>query len=142
MCAVTVFHPRVKKILRHAERRIMNLTQNQDLCLVILNPPAKILPYPDVERIVCEVTGIPFSKAITQTRRREVCLTRQLIAFFARMDCGYHLQQIADKLNREDHTTIISSLRRIRHLIDSGDSEVCGYVKEINQRLSKLKVAV
>lgn len=138
---VTVFHPKVKKILRQAERRIIKLTHNQDLSLVILNPPAKILPYEDVVNIICEVTGIPLTKAIMQTRRHEICLTRQLIAFFARMNCGYHLQQIADELKREDHTTIISSIRRIRHLIDSGDSEVCGYVKEINHRLSKLKSA-
>lgn len=139
--AVSVVHPKIKKIIRQCERRIMRLTENQCINILVLSSPAKKIPYEEIESIVCDVTGVPIEKATLVSRDHELVITRHLICFYARTNSLISLNALAGKLNRGDHTTIINCVRRLRSLIDSGDPEVCGYVKEINQRIEILKAA-
>ena len=140
--SLPVFHPKVKKIIAQCERRIKKLTENSCISVMVLNLPGKPIPYEDIERIVCEVTGIPIEFALQESRQYDRCVTRQLIAFFAKSNCKMSYKSIAEKLGRKDHTAIISSLRRIKHLVESGDTTTCKYIKDINQRILQLKSSV
>lgn len=133
-------HPKVKKIVRQCERRIMKLTGRSKVKLLILNAPANPVPYEQIEKIVCEVTGIRIELATQQSRKHEYRTTRQLICFYARTHTVMSYRLIGVKVNRRDHTTIISSIRRIKGLIESGDPEVSHLVKEITARIEQLKV--
>lgn len=134
---MNVHHPKVKKILRQCERRIMKLTGRSPLSVFILQVPGGNVPYQDIEDIVCNVTGYSIEIAKQDSRRYEYRITRHLICFFARAHTPMSYRQIGEKINRQDHTTIMKAINRIKHLIDSGDPEICRYVKEINIRIAQ-----
>lgn len=131
-------HPKVKKIIRQCERRIMKLTGRHSVNIFILYAPTVTIPYEEIERVVCEVTGIRIDLARLSSRRLEYRTTRQLICFYARAHTLMSYKLIGQKVNRNDHTTVRSSELRIKSLLESGDAEVCRLVREINSRIEKV----
>lgn len=129
-----ITHPKVKKIVSQAERRIKALTGNESVLLVVLKQPNAKLPFEQVEKIVCEVRGFEIEKVYSKTRKREIVLTRHLIAHYAKICCEMTLVEIGNRFGK-DHTTIISNLRHIRDMIETGDHLVFYSAKEINKRL-------
>lgn len=136
---MTLNHPRIKRIIRLCENEIRSLTGQPNLKLLVLNAPVSPVPYEAIEKIVCEVTGIRIELATQPTRKHEYRTTRQIICFYARSHALMSYRLIGLKVNRRDHTTILSSIRRIKGLIESGDPEICQLVKEINAKIEQLK---
>lgn len=130
-------HPKVKKIIRHCERRVKKLTGNSAILIMFLKP-AKILPFDDIIKLVCDTTGEPYDKILKRGRKTEVVVTRQLICFYAKQYCGLSHKRIANGLGYDDHTTSIHSIQNIKDLIESGDSYVTSLVSKINQQLTLL----
>jgi chromosomal replication initiator protein len=55
--------------------------------------------------------------------------------YLCRNLAGETLQQIADKFNKKDHTTVMAAEKRIRDLLET-DSKVKGDVAALSARLS------
>lgn len=136
---MTIHHPKVKKVLRQCERKIMKLIGKGPVSLFILNSHPATIPYEDIQRIVCEVTGVSIEYAACRSRRMEYRTTRQMICFFARTHTAMTYKMIGEKVNRQDHTTVIHSIKRIKDLIESNDNDVGRYAIEINKRIAQLK---
>lgn len=136
---MNVHHPKVKKILRQCERRIMKLTGQGPVSIFVLNTPGVVIPYEVIEKIVCEVTGIEIERITLPTRIIEYRIARQLICFYARQYTHMPYRLIGQKVHRYDHTTVINSIQRIKWLIETGDTEVCRLVKDINMRIEQAK---
>lgn len=135
---MNVHHPKVKKILRQCERRIMTLTGRSPISIFILNSYPATIPYEDIERIVCEVTGISPEQAKLKSRRTEFKVTRQLLCFYARAHTSMCYRLIGEKVNLTDHATVMHSIKRIKGLIETDDADISRYAKEINIRIAQL----
>ncbi|HYS81737.1 MAG TPA: chromosomal replication initiator protein DnaA [Anaeromyxobacteraceae bacterium] len=93
---------------------------------------------PSIERIQEEVAkfyGLTVAKLTSPNREQKIALPRQVAMYLCRNLAGETLQQIADKFNKKDHTTVMAAEKRIRELLES-DSKVKGDVAALAARLS------
>ena len=93
---------------------------------------------PSIERIQEEVAkfyGLTVAKLTSPNREQKIALPRQVAMYLCRNLAGETLQQIADKFNKKDHTTVMAAEKRIRELLEA-DSKVKGDVAALSARLS------
>ena len=91
-----------------------------------------------VERIQEEVAkfyGLTVAKLTSPNREQKIAVPRQVAMYLCRTLAGETLQQIADKFNKKDHTTVMAAEKRVRELLES-DSKVKGDVATLSARLS------
>ncbi len=136
---MTIYHPKIKKILRQCERKIMKMTGKGPISIFILNSHSATIPYEDIERIVCEVGGMALEDVLRGSRRVEYKTVRQLLCFYARTHTSMSYKSIGEKISEYHHTTVMHSIKRIKDLIESDDTDVGRHVMEINKRIAQLK---
>lgn len=139
---MTIYHPKVKKVLRQCERKIMKMIGKGPVSIFILNSQPATIPYEDIERIVCEVMGMTPETALRGSRRVEYKTVRQLLCFYARAHTSMSYKSIGEKINEYHHTTVMHSIKRIKDLIESDDTDVSRHVIEINKRIAQFKAGV
>lgn len=88
--------------------------------------------------IVSQVTGIPEKDIISKSRFREVCMAKQLYAYFLRIKFHLKLKQISD-IMQNDHTSVIHCLKVVNNMIDIQDEKTLLYLNEINTCLINLE---
>jgi len=88
--------------------------------------------------IVSQVTGISQSDIISSSRNRNVCLAKQLYAHFLRHTFNLLLKQIS-VIMKNDHTTVIHSLRVIDNMIWIKDEKTLDYISKIKHCLTNLE---
>ncbi len=88
----------------------------------------------DIQRAVCEHFRIKLQALTGRDRHREVALPRQIAMYLARVHLGTSFPQIGAKFNGKDHTTVISSVRKVEKLLVAS-SEVQQAVESISARL-------
>ena len=132
-----ITHPEVRKLIERCEREVRELTGNPTVAISFVDNTRTM----DLETIVAEVSKIskvPLEDIISQSRVTECVQARQLIGFFARKYCKISLSEIGRQLGDRDHTTIMSNIKRLTALMDSGDKRICPMVKKVNRRLKEL----
>ena len=90
--------------------------------------------------IVSQVTGISESDIISSSRNRSVCLAKQLYAHYLRHKFNFLLKQISI-IMKNDHTTVIHSIRVIENMIWIKDDKTLGYMKQIDDCLINLEAS-
>jgi chromosomal replication initiator protein len=93
---------------------------------------------PSIERIQEEVArfyDLTVAKLTSPNREQKIALPRQVAMFLCRTLAGETLQQIADKFNKKDHTTVMAAEKRVRELMES-DARVAADVETLKGRLS------
>jgi chromosomal replication initiator protein len=93
---------------------------------------------PSIERIQEEVAkfyDLTVAKLTSPNREQKIAVPRQVAMYLCRTLAGETLQQIADKFNKKDHTTVMAAEKRVRELLES-DSKVKGDVATLSARLS------
>ncbi|HET9597656.1 MAG TPA: chromosomal replication initiator protein DnaA [Anaeromyxobacteraceae bacterium] len=93
---------------------------------------------PSIERIQEEVAKfyeLTVAKLTSPSREQKIALPRQVAMYLCRTLAGETLQQIADKFNKRDHTTVMAAEKRVRDLIAT-NSEVAAAVEALTARLS------
>lgn len=140
---MNINHPKVKKLLRQCERKIMKMTGKAPVSIFILNSYPATIPYEDIERIVCEVMGftVQHIKSNANSRITEYKTVRQLLCFYARHYTSLTLRSIGACIGGHHYSTVIHSVDRIKGLIESDDADISRYVKEINVRIAQLKAS-
>lgn len=88
----------------------------------------------DVQRAVCDHYRIKMAQLIGKERHREVALPRQVAMYLARVHLGTSFPQIGAKFNGKDHTTVISSVRKIEKLAGE-DTEVRQAIETLSLKL-------
>lgn len=132
---MTLDHPKVKKVIRQCQRRVMKLTGNSAVMIMFHNPK-KAVPFEMVFNVICEVTKMPVGDVTMRCRKREYVIARQLICFYARHYSLMHFQPIADRLGYSDHTTAINGVNVIKSLLETNDEYVLNAVARINKQLN------
>jgi chromosomal replication initiator protein len=88
----------------------------------------------DVQRAVCEHYRIKINQLTGKDRHREVALPRQVAMYLARTHLGTSFPQIGARFNGKDHTTVMSSVRKVAKLrVD--DLEVAAALEAISLKL-------
>jgi chromosomal replication initiation ATPase DnaA len=131
-------HPHIKKLLFTWQAELQKKTNNKVLLIATLLPVNKENISPKVIcKTVCRYTGVPLDKAMAECREKELIITRHLIAYFIKAYANLSYKKIAALMNKECHTTIMSNVKRLKSLIESGDPEICNLVIKINLALQK-----
>jgi chromosomal replication initiator protein len=93
---------------------------------------------PSIERIQEEVAKyyeLTVAKLTSPNREQKIALPRQIAMYLCRTLAGETLQQIADKFNKRDHTTVMAAEKRVRDLIAASPA-VATAVQTLTARLS------
>jgi chromosomal replication initiator protein len=93
---------------------------------------------PSIERIQEEVAKyyeLTVAKLTSPNREQKIAVPRQVAMYLCRTLAGETLQQIADKFNKKDHTTVMAAEKRVRELIEA-DRRVAEDVAELTAKLS------
>jgi chromosomal replication initiator protein len=93
---------------------------------------------PSIERIQEEVAKfyeLTVAKLTSPNREQKIALPRQIAMYLCRALAGETLQQIADKFNKRDHTTVMAAEKRVRDLM-AASPEVAAAVEALTARLS------
>ena len=92
---------------------------------------------PSIERIQEEVAkhyDLTVAKLTSPNREQKIAVPRQIAMYLCRGLAGETLQQIADKFNKKDHTTVMAAEKRVRELLES-DGDVAEAVRALTARL-------
>lgn len=93
---------------------------------------------PSIERIQEEVAkfyDLTVAKLTSPNREQKIALPRQVAMYLCRSLAGETLQQIADKFNKKDHTTVMAAEKRIREALAT-DTKVKAEVETLSARLT------
>jgi len=83
-----------------------------------------------IEKVVCEYYGVTPAIIYLKTRKRELCLARQIIMFLSRKMTKLTQYEIGYLTAGLDHSTVLYTERTISNLIDT-DSKIRCQVVEI-----------
>ena len=78
-----------------------------------------------------EAMGLEWGTIIARDRRGHVADTRHMVSKYLR-DCGFSFPEIANALQRANHTTSVYSVRRCNELIDMEYGYLKNYHKFLN----------
>lgn len=94
---------------------------------------------PKVLKEVAKAFGVTVKDIKGPGRTKEVALARQVCMFILREEFNYKLEEIARLLNREDHTTVIHAIDKIKSkmmLQDGFNAQVAKTINIINETAS------
>jgi chromosomal replication initiation ATPase DnaA len=139
---MTINSPEIQLKIAEWQSELRNMTGDQELILHAYGPLKFNVPENKKEpewiiETICDETGIPFRVVAGNGRKREVVITRQLIAFFGRAS-GLTCTRLGELLDR-DHTTVIHSCHTIQDLLDSNNPEICRLVARIHKRFEMVQ---
>jgi chromosomal replication initiation ATPase DnaA len=127
--------PEILEKLSEWQGELRQMTGNSHVTIRVYEDPQYSKSIGDIIEIVCEETGVDKQVMPKKTRKREVVITRQLIAYYAKMCTHLSLKEIGSILGGRDHTTAIHSIQTVKDLLDSGNLAMCCAVANINLRL-------
>jgi chromosomal replication initiator protein len=93
---------------------------------------------PSIEKIQDAVAahyGLSVAKLTSPSREQKIALPRQVAMYLCRALAQETLQQIADKFNKKDHTTVMAAEKRVRELLES-EPRVAQDVASLSAKLS------
>lgn len=94
----------------------------------------------EIQRAVCERFGIRLSDMISASRRRPVCLPRQVAMCLAYNLTANSMPQVARKFGGRDHTTVLHACRIIPKLA-AEDEDLAAAIGDVRAALLRLDVA-
>ncbi|MCS7317802.1 MAG: hypothetical protein NZZ41_05795, partial [Candidatus Dojkabacteria bacterium] len=90
---------------------------------------------PKILKIVAKYFNVTVKEIKGPRRTKDLVLARQVCMYILREEFHYKLEEIAKILCREDHTTVIHGIDKIRHKImlnDGFNSQVSKIITEIH----------
>lgn len=116
----------------------------KDLTLSLAEDALKDVIYPDKQRevtpnliidVVAEHFNVSKEDITSKKRNSEYVLPRQIIMYLCRNMTATAFQNIADILNKKDHTTIIHGVEKIEEKLKT-DEDLKGKIETIKKKLS------
>ncbi len=89
-----------------------------------------------VIRFVSKSFGVSIKDIKGKRRTKEVALARQVAMYILREELDYNLEEVAKFVNRNDHTTVIHAVDKIKSLIMTDDGfkdQVVSVIKDMNE---------
>ena len=88
----------------------------------------------NIQKMVCEFYHVDYDKLLSNTRKSEVVLARQITMYFAKMFTKQSLKAIGEHFGGKDHTTVLHSCKTVKNLMET-DSAYKEKLMEIQQRV-------
>jgi chromosomal replication initiator protein len=82
----------------------------------VIPPPGYKPTIEKIQEAVAKHYGLSVAKLTSPSREQKIALPRQVAMYLCRALSGETLQQVAEKFNKKDHTTVMAAERRIRQL--------------------------
>jgi chromosomal replication initiator protein len=101
----------------------------------VIPPPGYKPTIEKIQEAVAAHYGLSVAKLTSPSREQKIALPRQVAMYLCRTLSGETLQQVADKFNKKDHTTVMAAERRIRKL-GADDPSVAAAVATLTGRLT------
>lgn len=127
-----IIDARVQNVLRECEDKIREIAKDDSLSVLVFSKKVELkISFDDIIDIVCGVTGELKKDVMKVSRKRELVIARHLIIYFSFHYCSISKSEIARKLD-QDHTTVLSALKKVDDLLTGGDRIMSGFVNELN----------
>ncbi len=115
--------------------RGIDLDLARDSLRAIIPAPEQALSVEDIQRTVREYFGIRLTDLKSKRRHRAVAYPRQIAMYLCRQRLGTSYPELGERFGGKDHTTVISSVRKINGLLESGDEQTSTVVKALEGKL-------
>lgn len=102
----------------------------------VLKPKNKISPEKIIE-IVCDFYNVSKKEILSNTRKKEVVLPRQVIMYLLREEVNLSLPSIGIKLGNKDHTTVGYACEKIEEKIKK-DGEFLKDIEVIREKINSI----
>lgn len=118
------------------------------------SPPAVLPPIPDsaiaaahddprilggvrcIQEVVCREFGISRAEMLSQRRTKNLIVPRHIALYLSKKLTPLSLPSIGKRFGGRDHTTALSAIRRIEHLM-AKDSDLASRINMLEERLGE-----
>ena len=100
----------------------------------IVHNSAKEISIDYIQKVICDHFDLERSKILTNTRRREIVIARQLAMFFAKKHTKNSLAAIGAQCGKRDHATVLHACKTIQNLTET-DKAFKGIVEELDKKI-------
>lgn len=129
---------RIRSVLQECEGKIKEITKNDSLSVLVFSKKLELkLSFDDVIELVCGVTGESGQGVMQKCQKKELVTTRRLIMYYSFHYCRISKAEIARRF-KQNHTTILTGIRNVDDMIETGDQLICNYVNEINNIINTI----
>lgn len=87
------------------------------------------LPFSVITQLAVVLTGVTAEELTSRSKATRLTKARHLLAYLCRAHGGMTYQQIADAMNRADHTTAMHAVRKVSAAITT-DGEAVDALRE------------
>jgi chromosomal replication initiator protein len=101
----------------------------------VIPPPGYKPTIEKIQEAVAAHYGLSVAKLTSPSREQKIALPRQIAMYLCRTLSGETLQQVAEKFNKKDHTTVMAAERRVRQLT-ADDPAVASALATLTSRLT------
>jgi chromosomal replication initiator protein len=115
--------------------RPIDLELTRESLRAILPQPDHALSVEDIQRAVSEYFGIRLTDLKSKRRHRAISYPRQIAMYLCRQRLGTSYPELGQRFGGKDHTTVISSVRKINGLLESNDEQTSTVVKALEGKL-------
>ncbi|MDR2027423.1 MAG: chromosomal replication initiator protein DnaA [Prevotellaceae bacterium] len=85
----------------------------------LVNTAKRDITIDEIKKTVCEYFGMTLDKLLSNTRKREIVLSRQIAMYLSKNHTKYSSIQIGDQIGGKDHTTVLHAWKTVKNLIDT-----------------------
>lgn len=96
-------------------------------------PGLKKLTFYEVVVAVSKYTGVAGSEILGKNRKRPFAFARSLVVYFAKTKAKLSYANIGWYLGNADHTSALSSYKKVKGFLDIKDPQTCKAVEEIER---------
>jgi chromosomal replication initiator protein len=100
----------------------------------VIPPPGYKPSIEKIQEAVATHYGLSVAKLTSPSREQKIAVPRQVAMYLCRTLSGETLQQVAEKFNKKDHTTVMAAERRVR-LLSASNPAVASAVASLTARL-------
>ncbi len=124
------------RLLAHAtlHQREINLGLAKEVLRDLMEDEQANLTIEEIQRIVCEYTGIDEDRMRGKTRKREVVRARQIAMYFCKKLTQNSLKTIGLHFGGRDHSTVIHANNTVEDQMET-DEQFRSTVEEIDRKL-------
>lgn len=115
--------------------RPIDLDLARESLRAILPTPEQALTVEDIQRMVCDYFGVRLSDLKSKRRHRAIAYPRQVAMYLCRQRLGTSYPELGERFGGKDHTTVISSVRKIDGLLEADDEKTTTSVKALEGKL-------
>ncbi|MEM7604608.1 MAG: chromosomal replication initiator protein DnaA [Myxococcota bacterium] len=115
--------------------RSIDLDLARESLRAVIPQPQHALSVEDIQRTVSDYFGIRLTDLKSKRRHRAVAYPRQIAMYLCRQRLGTSYPELGQRFGGKDHTTVISSVRKISGLLEKDDEQTSTAVKALEGKL-------